>query len=142
MNKFYPTLLLALLLLAPLASCQQKPAPPTETSQALAAEKTTVLYFHGKQRCITCRAIEKYAQEVVKALPPEQVEMRIIDITAPANQTLVSQYKVSWSSLFLVKGGKSVDLTKMAFQYAKSNPDTFKKKLTAEIHKLEAALSK
>ena len=24
-----------------------------------------VLYFHGKQRCATCIAIEKYAREVV-----------------------------------------------------------------------------
>ena len=24
-----------------------------------------VLYFHGKQRCVTCKAIEKYAKEVV-----------------------------------------------------------------------------
>ena len=24
-----------------------------------------VLYFHGKQRCTTCKAIEKYTKEVV-----------------------------------------------------------------------------
>lgn len=24
-----------------------------------------VLYFHGKQRCATCRAIEKYTKDVV-----------------------------------------------------------------------------
>lgn len=27
-----------------------------------------VLYFHGKQRCATCIAIEKYAREVVKKI--------------------------------------------------------------------------
>jgi len=26
-----------------------------------------VLYFHGKQRCTTCKAIEKYTKEVVNA---------------------------------------------------------------------------
>lgn len=29
-----------------------------------------VLYFHGKQRCATCIAIEKYAREVVEKILP------------------------------------------------------------------------
>lgn len=139
MHKFCLALLLGFLLLVPLAGCQHKPAPSADSPQALHSEKTTVLYFHGKKRCITCRAIERHAQELVSALPPEQVGMRIIDITDPANQPLVQRFKVSWSALFLVKGEQSVDLTKMAFRYAKSDPNKFKELLTSEIHKLEAA---
>ena len=45
----------------------------------------SVLYFHGKQRCITCRAIEKCAREVVAGMNPGQVEMRVIDISDEAN---------------------------------------------------------
>ena len=29
------------------------------------AQRVEVRYFHGKQRCITCRSIEKYAKEVL-----------------------------------------------------------------------------
>ena len=45
-----------------------------------------VLYFHGKQRCATCIAIEKYAREVVeKDFANEQkkgrVVFRVVDIS-------------------------------------------------------------
>lgn len=39
-------------------------------SVLVSAQTTTetyveVLYFHGKQRCVTCKAIEKYTKEVI-----------------------------------------------------------------------------
>lgn len=33
--------------------------------QAQTDSYVEVLYFHGKQRCITCKSIEKYTREVV-----------------------------------------------------------------------------
>ena len=36
-------------------------------AQIAADTYVEVLYFHGKQRCVTCKAIEKYTKEVVNA---------------------------------------------------------------------------
>lgn len=107
-----------------------------ETIQQPAADKVSVLYFHGKQRCITCRAIEKCAREVVAGMNPAQVEMRVIDISDDANSEIVEKYEVAWSSLILERGEQSIDLTEMAFRYAKNNPEEFNTLLKGEITKM------
>lgn len=107
-----------------------------ETVQQPAADKVSVLYFHGKQRCITCRAIEKCAREVVAGMDPSQVEMRVIDISDDANSEIVEKYEVAWSSLILERGEQSIDLTEMAFRYAKNNPEEFNTLLKGEITKM------
>lgn len=107
-----------------------------ETVQQPAADKVSVLYFHGKQRCITCRAIEKCAQEVVVGMDPSQVELRVIDISDDANSEIVEKYEVAWSSLILERGEQSTDLTDMAFRYAKNNPEEFNTLLKGEITKM------
>lgn len=107
-----------------------------ETVQQPAVDKVSVLYFHGKQRCITCRAIEKCAREVVAGMDPSQVEMRVIDISDDANSEIVEKYEVAWSSLILERGEQSTDLTDMAFRYAKNNPEEFNTLLKGEITKM------
>lgn len=107
-----------------------------ETVQQPAADKVSVLYFHGKQRCITCRAIEKCAREVVAGMDPSQVEMRVIDISDDANSEIVEKYEVAWSSLILERGEQSTDLTDMAFRYAKNNPEEVNTLLKGEITKM------
>ena len=96
----------------------------------------SVLYFHGKQRCITCRAIEKCAREVVAGMNPGQVEMRVIDISDEANIEIVEKYEVAWSSLIIERGEQWSDLTDMAFRFAKNNPEEFNKQLKEEIQKM------
>lgn len=107
-----------------------------ETVQQPAADNVSVLYFHSKQRCITCRAIEKCAREVVAGMDPSQVEMRVIDISDDANSEIVEKYEVAWSSLILERGEQSTDLTDMAFRYAKNNPEEFNTLLKGEITKM------
>lgn len=111
-------------------------ADATEAVQQPAADKVSVLYFHGKQRCITCRAIEKCAQEVVAGMDPSQVELRVIDISDDANREIVEKHEVAWSSLILERGEQSTDLTDMAFRYAKNNPEEFNTLLKGEITKM------
>ena len=38
----------------------------TALAQTRVRDHVEVMYFHGKQRCATCMAIEKYAREVVE----------------------------------------------------------------------------
>ena len=80
-----------------------------------------VLYFHGKQRCATCKAIDKHTKEVV-------------------NVELAEKYRVSWSSLYVNKweNGKEErnDMTRFGFQNARSNTTVFKKELKQKINRL------
>lgn len=104
-----------------------------------------VLYFHGKQRCATCIAIEKYAREVVeKDFANEQkkgkVVFKVVDISSYKGEKMAKNYRVTWSSLFINgwKKGKETrnDMTAFAFKNARSNTDEFEKAVNAMIKKL------
>lgn len=74
-------------------------------------DRVEVLYFHGKQRCATCMAIEKNAKEAVEAqfadeLKNGTVVFRSIDISKAENEKIAEKYEVTWS-LFLSANGKT-----------------------------------
>lgn len=96
-----------------------------------------VLYFHGAQRCITCRSIEKLTKEVLqenfaKELKSGKVTFTVVDISEPTSEKIAKEYKVTWSSLFVNKwdgaNEKRNNLTQMGFSYAKNQPAEFKKR--------------
>ena len=119
-----------------------EPLPATTDSKKDVVE---VLYFHGKQRCITCKSIEKHTKDVLTAYFADQVKngkivFRVIDISQPANEKIAEKYEVSWSSLFINKwkGGKEKvnNMTEFGFSYAKSSPDVFKAGVKKKIEEL------
>ena len=79
------------------------------TVEAVADDCVQVLYFHGKQRCATCTAIERLTREVVDSIGSEKgLVLRIIDIAE--NEALADRYQAGWSALILDQkrpGGKS-----------------------------------
>lgn len=104
-----------------------------------------VMYFHGKQRCATCMAIEKYAREVVEAdfaslAKKGKVRFRVVDISTDEGAKLAKAYKVSWSSLYVNgwKSGKETrnDMTRFGFANARNKTEEFKKGLKAKINEL------
>ena len=104
-----------------------------------------VLYFHGKQRCATCKAIDKHTKEVVNADLAELVKngklrFKETDISTPEGEKLAEKYRVSWSSLYVNKweNGKEErnDMTRFGFQNARSNTTVFKKELKQKINRL------
>ena len=109
------------------------------------AQSVEVRYFHGKQRCITCRSIEKCAKEVLdesfaSQQKSKKISMKVIDFSTEQGKPVAADHKVSFSSLFIVKIDKNgketrIDLTRQGFQYAKRNPGEFKKILKEEITK-------
>lgn len=100
-----------------------------------------VLYFHGKQRCVTCNAIESLTNEVLREsfsyqLDSGEIIMRVIDISKKENEAVADKYEVTWSSLILVKGDTIRNMTELGFSYAKNSPDIFKERLKVEINEL------
>ena len=105
-----------------------------------------LLYFHGKQRCLTCMAIEKYSTETIAKEFQEQVDSgriiyKIIDIDK--EEALADKYKVASSSLILIthtsQGEKVSNLTQFSFSCARKESEKFCKDLT-EIIKGELSL--
>lgn len=95
-----------------------------------------VLYFHGKQRCATCIAIEKQTKQAVEELGDNRLTMRTIDISKKENESIVEKYEVAWSSLMVVKGDNVLNLTELGFSLARNNPDGFRERLKSEIKQL------
>lgn len=114
-------------------------------SQTSKGTYVEVLYFYGKQRCATCRAIEKHAKEVVNTDLAElvkngKVRFREINISTSDGEALTDKYRVSWSSLYVNKwkNGKEErnDMTRFGFQNARNNASEFKKELKRKIMQL------
>lgn len=102
-----------------------------------------VLYFHGKQRCPTCKAIEQETKELVltnftNETKSGKLVFKELDITE--NESLAEKYQVTWSSLILVehdKGEETVEnLTTFAFENARKSPDIFKQGLADKIKEM------
>ena len=122
----------------------------SETSSASQEEITVkdhveVLYFHGKQRCATCMAIESNTKAAVETSFAEQIKngdvvFRIIDITKEENEKIAEKYEVTWSSLFVVKykNGKetSENMTEFAFGNARKSPDVFKDGVVKTVNEM------
>ncbi|MCM1300985.1 MAG: nitrophenyl compound nitroreductase subunit ArsF family protein [Bacteroides cellulosilyticus] len=105
-------------------------------------DRVEILYFHGKQRCATCKAIETHAKESIESrladeLKKGDVVFRIVDISRPENERIAEKYEVTWSSLILVKhaGGKEQveNLTEFAFGNARTAPEEFKKTVVEKV---------
>ncbi len=104
--------------------------------------KVEVIYFHGKQRCMTCMSIEKETRflmegELAEQVKSGKVKMRVVDFSTIEGKTIAKKYKVTFSSLFVVTNPgqheKSEDLTRFAFANARSNPEVFRKEVKAKV---------
>jgi len=139
-------LLFALLAVLTLSSCgNSQNAKAQSTTKTTQTEYIEVLYFHGKQRCITCNAIEKLTKEVLDKDFAQQVKdgkviFKVIDISTKAGEKVADKYEVTWSSLFINKwkDGKEVknNMTDFGFSYAKNSPEVFKAGVKKKIDEL------
>ncbi len=141
MKKILVVLAVAMLTVA-CGGTGEKKTNETTTKTAVAETKVTkdiiqVLNFHGQNRCITCKAIEKLTGEVVTELASKNIKLSIINVSDKANEEIADKYQATWTSLQLDYNGKVVDLTKMAFANAKNKPEEFKKNLKEAIENIK-----
>ena len=143
MKKFFYLLFSTIILI----SCGNGAKAKTEaqSTEEKLPDHIEVLYFHGAQRCITCRAIETNTVALLDSLySKEQADDRIIykviDISDPQNEAITDKYEVTWSSLYINgwKGGKETvnNMTEFSFANAKGSPDIFKEGIKNKINEL------
>lgn len=122
-----------------LIACSGNSNSPADTQTN---DRVEVIYFHGKQRCVTCMAIEQNVTEVMNEVFSPEIEsgrvvFKIVDISTPDGEALADNYEVTWSSLFVNvwSDGKETrdNLTEYSFSNARSHPDEFKKTLSDKI---------
>lgn len=114
-------------------------------AEELQSNRIEILYFHGAQRCITCRAIEANTVALLDSLySKEQADDRIIykviDISKKENGQIADKYEVTWSSLFVNgwKDGKENvnNMTEFSFSNARKSPDKFKEGIKNKVDEL------
>ena len=90
-------LLLMLTALMMLACGQQSNAETANEQKKQVKDYVEVIYFHGKQRCMTCRSIEKNAKKLLDAKFAELIKQgkvvwRVVDISKRENAKLAEKY--------------------------------------------------
>lgn len=129
-----------------LAACgRNQNANVQAAAQTEQEDAVEVLYFHGKQRCITCNAIERLTKEVIEQdfaqqLKDGEIIFKVIDISTKEGEKIADAYEVTWSSLYINKwqDGKESrnNMTDFGFSYAKGSPDVFKAGVKKKIEEL------
>lgn len=81
-----------LLAILTLAACGNNQNANTQAAAQIEQEDAVeVLYFHGKQRCITCNAIERLTKEVIEQdfaqqLKDGKIIFKVIDISTKEDE--------------------------------------------------------
>lgn len=137
-------IMLTLLLIAACGSgSQNKEKSATAISQLSAAETANVAdsntvyvyYFHSKQRCKTCIAVEKVVKETIDSSFIEQpkVEFIVVLTDEPDNKALIEKYEISYNSLIISKGENSANITEEAFANAVNKPEALVELIKKEV---------
>ncbi|MCM1313517.1 MAG: nitrophenyl compound nitroreductase subunit ArsF family protein [Bacteroides sp.] len=130
-----------------LVSCGNAETKTERVTETVAETKmetpgVEVMYFHSKQRCITCMAIEKVASETVaENYADSKVKFTVVDISTPEGEPIAEKYKIARSSLIVVAhktdGTETVEnMTEKAFANARKNSEAFNAMLCAVINSL------
>ena len=141
MKKITIMLFAALLSTATISACSDNSTPESKKETVAKQEAAVeIIYFHGKQRCKTCIAIEKETKALVEGELAElvkkgKVKFRIVDFSTDEGKKIASKYRVTFSSLFVVTPKGAEDLTRFAFANARSNAEGFRKELKDKVVK-------
>jgi len=94
----------------PAAETTQEVAESDKVSQKLQElnHKAIAYYFHGTQRCVTCRKIEAYTEESLRTafsseLEGGQLEWRPVNVDTPENGHFIQDFELSTRSVVLVE---------------------------------------
>lgn len=131
MKKHLSVLLLAFVAISVVVMISRERSTARAVPEAPVAEATVeggagfsdgvvASYFHAKQRCYTCKTLERYAKEALQAnfadeIASNQLVFKSVDVTEPANQHYIQDYQLSAQSVVLekIKDGEVVESKKL-----------------------------
>ncbi len=114
---------------------ETKEATKVET---IAEGKVVVYYFHSKQRCKTCLAIQDVAAQTIEENFADNTDVKFVelDFTEKNNEAIAEKYEVAGSSLIIASGEENINLTSVAFANALRSPETLNDTIVDEVNKL------
>lgn len=117
-------------------SCGGSAEQKSNESETIETAKVVIYYFHSKQRCKTCLAIQNLAVETIAANFSENKDVKFLelDFSEKANEAISEKYEVAGSSLIVASGNEHTNLTELAFANAIRNPETLKGALINQIN--------
>ena len=128
-------LTLILILAAIFAGCGQN---TRKTEQAATdPDVVYVYYFHGKQRCKTCVAVQDVSRETIKTFFADNEKVCFVEINTSekGNEALIEKYEVTWNALIIAKGEDFIEITDHAFATAVKNPQSLENLIKEETNK-------
>jgi hypothetical protein len=124
-------------------------ASETDAADAVPAHTVVAYYFHGTQRCMTCRKIERLAEEALReqfadAIEDGALEWYALNVDEPVNAHFVEDYAVVTSSVILVNayGEETREWVNMekVWQLVHEDESAFKEYIAEQVRKyLEAS---
>jgi len=136
--KFQIILVITTILLSSCGQSGSKEIKPVSETGIYDEAQVMVYYFHGKQRCPSCIAIQKVTEDAfVNFLADnENVKYREVDISLKENETLAEKYEITWSSLIIASADEYKNLTEDAFRLALRNPEVLTDLIVTETNNL------
>ena len=132
-------LVITLLFFIAITACGQSPQNTGNNTAQISSDPNivNVLYFHGKQRCVTCIAVGNVAKATIEKTFTDKTKVRFIEIdtSEKVNAKLVEKYKVTWNALIIAKGENFVEITQQAFATAVNNPQSLENLIKVEVNK-------
>lgn len=91
-----------------------------------------LIQFHSEHRCMTCKKIEKFSEEIAHDF--EEVPFVLINVDDETNENQAREFEATGTALFLynTKTGEKKNLTEFAFMKA-GDEEKFKTGLRAEV---------
>ncbi len=136
--KFQVITLITTILLFGCGQAGSKEIKPFSETGIYDEAKVMVYYFHGKQRCPSCIAIQKVTEDAyVNFLADnENVKYKEVDISLKENEALAEKYEIAWSSLIIASADEYKNLTEYAFGLALLNPEVLSDLIVKETNAL------
>ena len=129
-------------------SCNMNAKNGTEAQtqkEVTVKDHVEVLYFHGKQRCATCMAIESNTKAAMEESFAEQIKKGenpgvLAGVPFVVKDNYLAFGAPTWSSLFIVKykNGQETyeNMTEFAFGNARKSPDVFKAGIVKSVNEM------
>lgn len=109
-----------------------------QTREEADASVVYVYYFHGKQRCKTCMAVEGLTKETVAENfnGNDRVKYSEVKTGEVENDALIEKYNVTWNALIIAKGEEYVDITNEAFATAVNHPEKLRQLIKQTVNSM------
>lgn len=138
-SRYIPVILSSMIMVL-FVGCSSPKEKETAESVSNLDNHIEVIYFHGNMRCLSCRAIEKFAKETVDSLFTDEkkagkVIFKVVDVSE--NEALADSYQTTGSSLYVTTfcNGKESrkDMTEFGFRTARKQHQLFQDSLASTI---------